>query len=96
MLDFYVYILRCRDGSYYVGHTDNLEERIDDHYTGRTKCYTSTRRPVELVYVSTFPSRYEALSAERQIKKWSRKKKEALIMDKFHLLKEFSKKKFKK
>ena len=96
MQDFYVYILRCRDGSYYTGHTDNIEERLDDHYTGKTKSYTSTRRPIELVYVSEFPSRYEALSAERQIKGWSRKKKEALIMEKFHLLEKFSKKIFKK
>jgi predicted GIY-YIG superfamily endonuclease len=76
---FWVYILRCADGSYYTGHTDALEKRIADHEAGRIQGYTSTRRPVELVFTQAFPTREEALAAELRIKGWSRKKKEAMI-----------------
>ncbi|MCC6925868.1 TrmJ/YjtD family RNA methyltransferase [Novosphingobium sp.] len=78
-MPFYTYMLRCSDGTYYVGHTDDLENRIPQHQSGLIPGYTATRLPVELVWSDTFPSRYEALSAERQLKGWSRKKKEALI-----------------
>jgi tRNA/rRNA methyltransferase len=78
VLDFYVYILKCSDGRYYTGHTDNLEKRIAEHQSGSYECYTSTRLPVKVIYVQTFASRSEALEAERRIKDWSRKKKEAL------------------
>jgi predicted GIY-YIG superfamily endonuclease len=76
---FWVYILRCTDGSYYTGHTDQLEIRISKHQAGEIPGYTSTRLPVELVFEQDFPSRDEALSAEHRIKGWSRKKKEAMI-----------------
>lgn len=76
---FWVYLLRCADGSYYTGHTDRLEERIAEHQAGAFPGYTSSRLPVEVVYVHTFPTREEALAAEQQIKGWSRKKKEAMI-----------------
>jgi len=76
---FWVYILRCSDKSYYIGHTDNLEQRIGQHHSGEVEGYTSTRTPVELVYAQEFVTRTEALTAELQIKGWSRKKKEALI-----------------
>jgi putative endonuclease len=76
---FWVYILRCSDGSYYTGHTDNLEKRIAEHKSGEIPGYTSTRRPVELVFEEVFQSRDEALASELRIKGWSRKKKEALI-----------------
>lgn len=77
---FWVYIFRCTDGSYYIGHTDNLEKRIDEHTTGATtSCYTFKRRPLELVFSQDFPTRAEALASERQIKGWSRKKKEAMM-----------------
>ena len=77
---FWVYMLRCSDGSYYTGHTDNLEKRIGEHHSGHLPgCYTFKRRPLELVYSQGFPSRVEALSAEQQIKGWSRSKKAALI-----------------
>jgi putative endonuclease len=76
---FWVYLLLCADGSYYTGHTDRLEKRIADHQAGEVPGYTSTRRPVELVFVQAFPTREEALTAELQIKGWSRKKKEAMI-----------------
>jgi len=76
---FWVYILRCSDGSYYTGHTDSLEKRIAEHEAGEVPGYTSTRRPVELAFKEVFQSREEALTAELQIKGWSRKKKEAMI-----------------
>ncbi|MCP3736573.1 GIY-YIG nuclease family protein [Sphingomonas sp. RP10(2022)] len=76
---FWAYILRCEDGSYYTGHTDNLDARIGAHQSGAYKGYTPERRPVVLVWAQDFPSRLEALEAERRIKGWSRAKKEALI-----------------
>jgi putative endonuclease len=76
---FWVYLLRCADGSYYTGHTDDLEKRVAAHQTGEIPGYTSTPRPVELVFSQDFPTREEALDAELRVKGWSRKKKEAMI-----------------
>ena len=76
---FWVYILQCADGSYYVGHSDNLEDRLLQHQSGALGGYTKTRRPVRLAYSQEFPTRDDAFAAERQIKGWTRKKKEALI-----------------
>ncbi len=79
-MSFWVYILRCSDGSYYTGHTDNLERRIGEHTAGTVaSCYTFKRRPLELVFSQDFPTREEALASERQIKGWGRKKKEAMM-----------------
>ena len=78
-MPFHAYILRCRDGRYYTGHTDNLEARIAEHQAGLAADFTARRRPVELVWTQEFPTRHEALASERQIKGWSRAKKEALI-----------------
>ncbi len=78
-MGFRVYILRCADNSYYTGHTDDLEARVMQHQTGEIECYTSTRLPVTLVFADEFPTREEALARERQIKGWSRRKKEALM-----------------
>ncbi|MBZ0067218.1 MAG: GIY-YIG nuclease family protein [Thiobacillus sp.] len=78
-MTFWIYLLRCADGSYYAGHTDNLENRIGEHSTGMCGGYTASRLPVELVFSQTCPTRIEALSLERQIKGWSCAKKEALI-----------------
>ncbi len=78
-MSFYVYILRCCDGSYYVGHTDDLETRVAAHNRGEIEGYTRGRRPVRLVFADEFSSREDALSRERQIKGWSRAKKEALV-----------------
>ncbi|MEC9287730.1 MAG: GIY-YIG nuclease family protein [Chloroflexota bacterium] len=66
-MSFYVYILRCSDGSFYTGHTDNLEARISSHYTRLIAGYTSRRRPVTLEFTEEFPTRIEALERERQI-----------------------------
>jgi predicted GIY-YIG superfamily endonuclease len=79
MLNFYIYILKCSDGTYYTGHTDNLEKRIIEHEDNVYECYTSIRLPVELVFVQECASRVEALEAERKIKKWGKRKKDALV-----------------
>jgi len=78
-MSFWVFILRCADKSYYTGHTDNLQERIAKHQAGDIDGYTSTRLPVVLLFSEEFPTREEALACERQIKGWSRRKKEALM-----------------
>lgn len=87
---FYVYILKCSDGLYYVGHTDNLEYRISEHHNAARECFTSRRLPVQLVYQQAFVARDEALLAERKIKKWTRSKKEALIAGNFLALQQLA------
>lgn len=79
MMVFWVYILKCSDGAYYTGHTDNLERRIGMHAEGKGDGYTATRLPVTLVFAEQFVSRFEALETEQRIKGWSRKKKEAMM-----------------
>jgi putative endonuclease len=79
MTNIYVYILKCSDGSYYTGSTEDIEKRIYEHNNGIRSDYTMRRRPVELVFCEGFEKYYDAHKAERQIKNWSRKKKEALI-----------------
>jgi len=75
-----LYILRCADGSYYVGTTrKTLEERLAEHNAGLYGGYTATRRPVAMVYAQHFETIADAVSAERQVKGWSRAKKEAMI-----------------
>jgi predicted GIY-YIG superfamily endonuclease len=78
-MQFWVYLLRCSDGSYYAGHTDSLESRLWQHQQGIGCDWTRRRRPVELVWCAAAPTRDEALSFERRIKQWTRAKKEALI-----------------
>ncbi len=78
-MSFWVYILRCADGSYYTGHTDDLGRRVAEHQAGTIPGYTHDRRPVELMWAQDFPTRIEALERERQVKDWSRVKKEALF-----------------
>ncbi|MBI4492170.1 MAG: GIY-YIG nuclease family protein [Chloroflexi bacterium] len=89
-MSFHVYILRCADGSYYVGHTDNLEQRLAAHQSGAIPGYTSSRLPVALVWADEFPSRDDAFQRERQVKGWSRAKKEALIDGDWARLQELS------
>ena len=78
-MDFWAYMLRCSDGSYYVGHTDDIDLRFAQHVTGVLGGYTAKRRPVTLVWSDRFPTRDEAFAAERRLKGWGRAKKEALI-----------------
>jgi len=92
MNEFYIYILECIDGSYYTGHTDDIDARISQHEQGAfVNCYTYKRRPVKVVYLETFGTRDEAFTAERQIKGWSRRKKLALIEGDFDRLKYLAK-----
>jgi predicted GIY-YIG superfamily endonuclease len=79
-MSFWVYILRCSNGSYYTGHTDDLERRVGQHAAGAVPgCYTLNRRPLQSACSQEFSTREEALAAERQIKGWSRAKKEAML-----------------
>ena len=89
---FYVYILKCNDGSYYIGHTDNLEKRIQEHNMNKYAGYTATRLPVELVFSEEFTSRDAALNAEHKLKKWTRKKRETLIKHGWQGMQSFAKK----
>ncbi|MBW8755454.1 MAG: GIY-YIG nuclease family protein [Sphingomonadales bacterium] len=83
---FYAYLLRCSDGGYYAGHTDDIDYRLAQHQQGTLGGYTAKRRPVELVWADTFPSRDEPFFAERKLKGWSRAKKEALIVGDWTLI----------
>ena len=87
----YVYIVRPSDGSYYVGHTRALDERLQAHNQGKAARYTFSRRPVTLVYSKAAESERGAVRREVQIKKWTRAKKEALIDEGTERLKSLSK-----
>jgi putative endonuclease len=83
----WVYILRCADGSFYAGSTrDALEVRMAQHDAGTFGGYSAKRRPVALVFSQYFEHIADAIEAERQIKGWSRAKKEALIAGDFERL----------
>jgi len=88
----WVYILRCGDGSYYTGHTTNLELRLAEHRSGELDGWTRHRLPVELVFSQEMPTKDEAFLAERRINGWSRSKKEALIAGDWDTLCELAKK----
>jgi predicted GIY-YIG superfamily endonuclease len=78
-MTFWTYMLHCRGGLFYTGHTDNLEARMGQHQSGAIPGFTRDHAPVTLVWSQEFPTRVEALAAERQIKGWSKSKKLALI-----------------
>jgi predicted GIY-YIG superfamily endonuclease len=78
-MSFWAYMLHCRGGYFYTGHTEDLEARIAQHESGMLPGFASDHAPVKLVWSHEFETRYEALAAERQIKGWSRSKKLALI-----------------
>jgi putative endonuclease len=86
----HVYILRCSDGSYYVGSTVNLEYRLHQHEIGEGAEYTKRRRPVSLVYAHEFEMAAEAFAMEKKIQGSSRAKREALISGTFELLPDLS------
>lgn len=75
----YTYILKCCDGTYYTGWTNNLERRLRDHNLGKGAKYTKVRRPVTLVYFEEFLTKEEAMKREYAIKQLKRKQKEILI-----------------
>jgi putative endonuclease len=93
MKDYFVYILKCSDDSYYTGVTNNLEKRINEHNSGMIKGYTFSRLPVVMVYSQRFDDIKRTIEVEKQIKGWSRRKKEALISGNFDLLVALSNKK---
>ena len=74
----FVYILRCADGSLYIGETNDVDARLVAHNEGRSP-HTARRLPVTLVYAEAFADREAALTRERQLKRWTRAKKEALV-----------------
>ena len=90
-MSVYVYILECSDRSFYTGKTCDLDKRLSEHEEGIGGDYTRRRRPVKCVWFEEFPDDSQAFEAERQIKGWSRAKKEALIKGDFDLLHEISK-----
>lgn len=88
---YYVYILKCKDSSYYTGVTNSIEKRLQEHNHSLNKTsYTYSRRPVKLVYHESFQNPNDAIAWEKRIKGWSRKKKEALIRGDFEELKKIS------
>lgn len=92
-----VYILQCSDDTYYTGVTNNLERRLKEHQQAvNPGCYTASRLPVTLVYSESIKNPIKAIEAEKQLKNWSRKKKEALIAGRLELLPQLAKKKFRK
>ena len=92
--NYYVYIVQCADGLYYTGVTNDLERRLLEHNTGFVMdCFTYKRRPVELKYYQHFYDINNAIAFEKQIKGWSRKKKEALFNNDWDEIKRLAKSK---
>ncbi|WP_138434637.1 GIY-YIG nuclease family protein [Winogradskyella algicola] len=95
MKQSYVYILKCADDTYYTGITSNLPKRINEHTIGLHKdSYTYSRRPFKMVFYAEFTDINLAIKTEKQIKNWSRAKKEALINGDFEKLPNLAKKNF--
>jgi predicted GIY-YIG superfamily endonuclease len=92
----WMYILKCTDGSYYVGSTRNLDLRLSQHQSGKGSLYTSGRLPVEVVYAEEYERITDAYAREKQVQNWSRAKREALINGKPELLSALAKKRFDK
>ena len=86
----YMYILNCADGSYYTGSTTELDAPVVQHQNGEGSIYTRERLPVKLVHFEEYPRIDRAFWREQQVKKWSRKKKQAVINRQFHKLRELS------
>ncbi len=90
---YYIYILLCNDGTYYMGVTNNLEKRLIEHNEGiHTESYTYSRRPVVLKFHERYSDINLAIAWEKKLKKWSKKKKEALIYGDLQLLPDLAKK----
>ena len=77
----YVYMLECKDGSFYTGYTTDLRARYEKHNSGSGAKYTRGRTPVKLVYFEIFETKSEALKREIKIKKMSRLRKERLVLN---------------
>ena len=91
-----MYILMCNDKTYYTGVTSNLEKRLEEHQSGKyPDSYTYGKRPVELKFYCEFTNIEIAIEKEKQIKKWSKAKKEALIKSEYDKLPNLARKIFK-
>lgn len=88
---FFVYLLRCSNGSYYIGHTDDVARRLEEHNSGKGAEHTRKYRSVYLLYTELFESEPEAMQREMQIKRWSRAKKAALAAGSLQTLKKLAK-----
>jgi putative endonuclease len=87
---YYVYILRCFDGSFYVGVTNNIDRRFAEHNDGlNPTCYTYLRRPLILAHVSEFSSPSDAIDFEKRLKRWSHRKKRAFADGDWQALKAY-------
>lgn len=86
----YMYILRCADGTYYTGSTTDLELRLLQHQQGEGANYTRKNLPVELVYYEEYERIDEAFAREKQVQRWSQKKKEALMNSDIESVKKLS------
>ena len=91
MATAWTYIALCSDSTFYVGSTSNPPLREAQHNEGIGSRYASTRRPIRFVFLQEFPNLLQAAEAERQLKKWSHDKKEALVKGDFDLLRELAK-----
>ena len=90
--NYYMYIVQCSDGTYSTGVTNDLERRLWEHPEGYSKnCHTYTRRPVELKYSEHYHTISNAIAREKQLKGWSGKKKEALVIEDLNKIKELAK-----
>lgn len=89
----YTYILECANGQYYVGSTNDLDRRLQEHQKGLGGRFTKAHLPVKLVYTEQYQTVEQAFYRERQLHGWSRAKKEALIIGDLNKLKESSKSK---
>lgn len=88
-----LYILKCRDNTYYIGTSNNLERRLQEHRDGIGCDYTAKRLPIELLFIETFETENAAYNAEQQLKGWSRKKKEAYMKNDWTTIIQLSNKK---
>jgi putative endonuclease len=89
---YYVYIVKCKDDSYYTGITNSIDRRLYEHNSGiKPDSYTYSRRPVVLVWFESFTDPTQAIMIEKKIKGWSRRKKEALIIEDWDKLVQYSK-----
>jgi putative endonuclease len=92
--NYFVYIVECSDKSYYTGVTNNIERRIWEHNNEESPpSYTFKRRPVILKYCQRFQDITQAIAWEKQVKGWSRKKKEALFIEDWGEIKKLAKSK---
>lgn len=78
-MGYYVYVLLCRDGSYYTGYTQDLKNRLEQHLNGKGSKYTRMKKPERIVYMERFNTRSDAMKREKEIKRLTREEKSELI-----------------